>query len=81
MVSANLDGSAFVSGTSVSGIGVHTLLVTDLAGNSTTVTFTIDKTNPVIAGASNGAYYNSDIVVNFSDPKYFRRYIKWCCIR
>ncbi|WP_223593320.1 S8 family serine peptidase [Neobacillus bataviensis] len=43
---AKLDGKAFTSGTKVTGEGDHTLVVTDAAGNVTTVKFTIDKTAP-----------------------------------
>ncbi|MCM3115342.1 L,D-transpeptidase family protein [Neobacillus sp. MER 74] len=40
---ATLDGNAFTSGTVVSTEGPHTLVVTDAAGNKTTVKFTITK--------------------------------------
>ena len=62
-----LNGSDFTSGTTITVEGVYTLdvAVTDLAGNSTseTVTFTIDKTAPVIviSGVFNGMYSNSDV--------------------
>lgn len=45
---ALLDGITFTSGSIASTEGSHTLVVTDSATNSTTVTFTIDKTKPVI---------------------------------
>ncbi|MFD1631491.1 MBG domain-containing protein [Pseudopedobacter beijingensis] len=43
---ATLNGSAFTSGTTVSAEGSFTLIVTDAAGNTATVSFTIDKTPP-----------------------------------
>jgi tetratricopeptide (TPR) repeat protein len=45
---ATLDGNTFISGSTVSEEKNHTLIVTDLAGNSTKVIFSIDKTAPVI---------------------------------
>jgi len=67
---ATLDGAAFASGGAVSAEGAHSLVVTatDLAGNSATrtVTFTIDRTAPVIvagAGAvTDGAYLRTTSV-------------------
>ncbi|MFB8374644.1 InlB B-repeat-containing protein [Paenibacillus taichungensis] len=44
--SATLNGSAFVSGTSVDADGSYVLIVTDSAGNSITITFTIIKIAP-----------------------------------
>src|SRR5690606_1608056 len=46
--SGKLNGIAFSSGTSVSVDGTYTLIVTDAAGNSTTVGFVIDKTPPAV---------------------------------
>ncbi|WP_218833108.1 S8 family serine peptidase [Bacillus sp. 7884-1] len=43
---ATLDGNEFTSGKTVASEGSHTLVVTDAAGNETTVNFTIDKTAP-----------------------------------
>jgi hypothetical protein len=45
---ATLNDEGFVSGTEVTEEGSYVLIVTDLAGNSTTVHFVIDKTSPVI---------------------------------
>lgn len=62
-----LDGAPFVSGTSVSGEGVHTLSIAawDDVGNSSsrTVMFTIDSTPPVISvtGVSSGESYPSTV--------------------
>ncbi|MDD5224787.1 MAG: Ig-like domain-containing protein, partial [bacterium] len=63
-----LNGGPFISGTTVSAEGVYTLAVetSDKAGNTaqTTVTFTIDKTVPVITvtGVTDGSYYKTDVV-------------------
>ena len=60
----SLDGQAFVSGTTVSQEGGHTLVVTavDQAGTQANLTlaFTIDRTPPVIAvtGVTQGGSYN-----------------------
>ncbi|TDL74704.1 DUF1533 domain-containing protein [Rhodococcus qingshengii] len=43
---ATLDGDDFTSGKAITSEGSHTLVVTDAAGNATTVNFTIDKTAP-----------------------------------
>lgn len=43
---ATLDGDDSTSGKTVTSEGSHTLVVTDAAGNATTVNFTIDKTAP-----------------------------------
>lgn len=43
---ATLDGDDFTSGKAVTSEGSHTLVVTDAAGNATTINFTIDKTDP-----------------------------------
>jgi hypothetical protein len=45
---ATLDGKAFTSGTEVSVEGEHTLVVTDAAGNKTTIVFTIDLPDPIL---------------------------------
>lgn len=67
---ATLNGSLFVSGTTVSGDGVYILVVTDLAGNTSTAIFTIDTVNPVIAGVSNGTYYSGNTTITFSDTNF-----------
>ena len=45
---ATLDGKTFSSGGTVSNEGKHTLIITDTDGNSTTISFTIDKTAPTV---------------------------------
>lgn len=54
---ATLDGTAFTSGSSVTKDGSHTLVVTDAAGNTTTVHFTVDGTAPAVSGVTDGAFY------------------------
>ncbi|WP_164779751.1 cadherin repeat domain-containing protein [Paenibacillus kobensis] len=49
-----LDSASFTSGSTVTAEGVHTLTVTDLAGNQTTVTFEIDRTAPAVTVVING---------------------------
>lgn len=51
---ATLNGSAFTSGSEVKDEGHHTLIVTDAAGNTTTVAFTIDTTAPTGTFMMNG---------------------------
>jgi urease beta subunit len=62
-----LNGVAFVSGTIVSEEGSYTLIVTDDAGNSTTVSFVIDKTAPIVSGVENNTYYNSNRTITFNE--------------
>ena len=64
---ATLDGASFTSGSTVSAEGKHTLVVTDAAGNTTTVAFTIDKTAPVVTGISGGSTYNTDKTITFNE--------------
>jgi large repetitive protein len=49
--------------------GVYTLIVTDTAGNKTTVKFTIDKTAPKVTGVSNNTYVNKDVKLTFNEGK------------
>lgn len=65
---ATLNGSPFLSGTEISADGTYTLIVTDAAGNSTTVNFVVDQfapnapVNPVPAND----YINSTVVTKLS---------------
>ncbi|MEG0473331.1 MAG: S-layer homology domain-containing protein, partial [Solibacillus sp.] len=53
--------------------GVYTLVVTDAAGNVTTVTFTIDtavppdKTAPIVTGVTDGGIYKSKVTIGFNE--------------
>ncbi|WP_042167106.1 DNRLRE domain-containing protein, partial [Paenibacillus gorillae] len=64
---ATLDGAPFTSGSVVSGEGTHTLIVTDAAGNVTTIVFTIDKTAPIVSGVTNNGLYNTNRTVTFNE--------------
>lgn len=61
---ATLNGAPFSSGTAVEDEGSYTLVVTDAAGNTTTVSFTIVKTAPTGSLLINGgdAYTNTKAV-------------------
>ncbi len=70
---ATINGTTYISDTTMSSDGIYEFIVTDLAGNSTWATFTIDKTWPIIwtgiisSGntANNWAtlYYNGTITI------------------
>ncbi len=62
-----LDGSDATIPVTVINEGPHTVVATDQVGNTTTVGFTIDKTNPTINGIVDNQYYNSAVTLNFSD--------------
>ena len=64
---ATLNGGAFTSGSQAVAEGEYTLIVTDTAGNITTVHFTIDKTMPVITGVLDGASYNVNKTITFNE--------------
>jgi hypothetical protein len=70
-LSATLDGSPYASGSPVTAEGTHVLVVsaTDAAGNASTanVTFTLDRTPPVIDldAPSNGAYTRHPVTITF----------------
>nr|WP_106782733.1 cadherin repeat domain-containing protein [Lysinibacillus timonensis] len=64
---ATLNEDEFTSGTTLEAEGTYTLEVTDAAGNITTITFTIDKTPPVVIGVENGRSYNSSVTITFND--------------
>ncbi len=66
---ATLDGSSYTAGKTISAEGSHTIVLTDKAGNSTTYTFTIDKTPPTgtLTGVTNGGYTNGNVSFNWSE--------------
>ncbi|WP_213656850.1 hypothetical protein, partial [Paenibacillus vini] len=47
--------------------GDYTLIVTDAAGNTTTVTFSLDKTPPTVTGVTDGSNYNTDQTITFTE--------------
>lgn len=66
---ATLNGALFTSGSKVSVEGQYTMIVTDTAGNTTTVTFTLDKTAPAGSLAiNNGATHvnNQDVTLQIA---------------
>lgn len=64
---ATLNGDTFTSGTTVSTEGNYTLVVTDAVGNGTTVSFTIDKTAPVVSGVVNNQYTKEGVTPTFNE--------------
>lgn len=64
---ATLNGKPYNAGSEISAEGSYTLVVTDEVGNATTVTFTIDKTAPVVSGVLNNQYYNKDVMPTFTE--------------
>ena len=64
--SAKLDGNDYESGALITGEGEHTLIVRDMAGNETPITFTIDRTYPVVK--INGESFDHDN----QDIKYYK---------
>ncbi len=64
---ATLNGKAIKSKYVAKAEGKRTLVVKDVAGNKTTVVFTIDKTAPVVSGVSNKAFYNKDVTISFTE--------------
>ncbi|WP_059171762.1 Ig-like domain-containing protein [Bacillus sp. FJAT-27445] len=64
---ATLNGATYKSGTAISAEGNYTLVVTDAVGNATSVTFTIDKTAPVVNGVMNNQYYNKDVKPTYNE--------------
>lgn len=47
--------------------GTYEIVATDKVGNTSKVTFTIDKTKPVFENLKNGIYYQDDITVQVKD--------------
>ena len=68
---ATLNGVSYTSGRTISDEGLHTIVLTDKAGNSTTYTFTIDKTAPTgtLTGVSNGGYTNSNVTFTWTESE------------
>ncbi|MGE6517494.1 S-layer homology domain-containing protein [Lysinibacillus sphaericus] len=62
-----LNGNPYTSGTDITQDGTYTLIVTDTAGNSATVTFKIDTTAPIVTGVTNDGIYKSNVTVTFNE--------------
>ncbi len=74
---ATLDGASYTSWASISSTWTHTFIVSDKAGNSTGVTFIIDKTKPIFAGVATGAYYSWSRSITFSDDNLSGATLSW----
>ncbi len=55
----------------------YTLVISDLAGNTTTVNFVLDKTAPAIEWFTNMWYHNTDITINCSDSNLSWATVNW----
>lgn len=68
-ISAALDGRSYTKGSKISAEGKHTLVLSDRAGNLTTYTFTIDKTNPKgeLVGVENGGITKGEVTFTWSE--------------
>ncbi|OME73005.1 hypothetical protein BK120_32750, partial [Paenibacillus sp. FSL A5-0031] len=64
---ATLNGTAFTSGTEITADGSYTLVVTDAAGNATTVNFVIDRVAPIVTGVADGGMYKEKVTVSFNE--------------
>ncbi|WP_409340739.1 leucine-rich repeat domain-containing protein [Paenibacillus sp. MBLB4367] len=62
---ATLNGKPFGNGGKVNADGAYTLVVTDEAGNRTTIAFTFEGNAPVVRGVSPGGIYNTERVITF----------------
>jgi hypothetical protein len=67
--SATLNGTSFVSGTTITTENHYQLIVTNAAGNSISINFSIDKTKPVVTGVTNGGWYKTDKTITFNEGK------------
>ncbi len=47
--------------------GTYVVTAVDAAFNEKTLTFTIDRTKPVVGGVEDGKYYNTDVAVTIDD--------------
>lgn len=71
---ATLNGSPFISGTTVSEEGLYTLIVSNAEGDSNTLNFTVDKTAPIgteqpnLATASDSGISGADNLTNVTTP-------------
>jgi len=69
---ATLNNASFSSGQNISADGDYLLVVTDEAGNSTSVEFTIEKIitddiSPTISGVADGQVYRTDVAPIFDE--------------
>lgn len=64
---ATLNGTSFSSGTVIGNEGSFSLVVTDSSGNSTSISFSIDKTSPNVSGVSDGQTYITNVTPTFTE--------------
>jgi len=57
--------------------GTYTIVVKDEVGNENTITFTIDRTKPVIEGVTDGTYYNTDVTPVITDKNFKNATLKY----
>jgi len=63
-----LNDVAIESPKTVSDVGTYTLVVTDLAGNATTIHFSVvDNTAPIIEGVVEGGKYSDPVTITFNE--------------
>ena len=62
---ATLDDEPYESGSLITSEGKYTVQLTDVAGNTATYTFEIDKTAPTFEGIEDGAKVNTSVVITF----------------
>lgn len=67
LIDNNGNEKDYTNRTEIGGRANYTLTATDKAGNSTTITFGIDKDKPKISGVENNKYYNKDVTPKISD--------------
>lgn len=75
---AKLNGSNFISGTSISDSGIYTLVATDSSSNTTTVNFVIDKVEPTAKlSYSTVAPTNQDVVVTITPDELINEVLEY----
>lgn len=74
IATATIDGNSYTGDTIITGDGIYTFLISDMAGNSTGLKFTIDTTLPIFTGKTtnditiiSGGLYATGFSFTFSD--------------
>ncbi len=62
-----VNGETFMNNSLISDDGDYTVVAVDLVGNTTTISFGIDKAAPIINGVVNGGKYNEDVTISITD--------------
>lgn len=63
----NLSTNQTKYSTKITSEGEHTVTVSDVFGNTTSKTFTVDSTLPTVTGVENGRIYTDAVVIEFED--------------